>query len=73
MSEGYCVETGGEIAGIIVRDKGEHGFRFYSAVKEFNALEGKPFRNPAAAERAVREHAALRSSRASPSRIKLAG
>jgi hypothetical protein len=73
MSEGYCIETGGKDVGIIVRDEGERDFRFYSAVKAFNALEGKVFRNPVAAARGVREHAAQRSPRTRRSRIRTAG
>ncbi len=67
MSEGYTIETGGEIAGIIVRGKGEREFRFHTAVKEFKALDGQVFRNPAAAERGAREHAAQRSTPGKPS------
>ena len=66
MSEGYTIETGGEIAGIIVRDEGEHEFRFHTAVKEFKALDGQVFRNPAAAERGARAHAAQNSSHGKP-------
>jgi hypothetical protein len=64
MSEGYSIEVADEIVGIIVRNEGERGFRFHSAIKPFNALDGRIFHQPAAAERAAREHiAALRSKR----------
>jgi hypothetical protein len=72
MSEGYSIEIGGEIVGIIVRNEGEREFRFHSAVEGFEALNGRTFRNPAAAERAARELAATRTSRARPFRIRTA-
>jgi hypothetical protein len=62
MSEGYSIEIAGEIVGIIVRNKGERDFRFHSAVRAFDALDGRVFRQPAAAERAAREHAAQSAS-----------
>lgn len=58
MSEGYSIEVGDEIVGIVVRNDGERDFRFHSAVKGFNALDGRVFHKPAAAERAARAHAA---------------
>jgi hypothetical protein len=62
MSEGYSIEVADEIVGIVVRNEGEHGFRFYSAIKPFNELDGQIFLQPAAAERAARKQvASLRS------------
>lgn len=58
MSEGYSIEVGDEIVGIIVRNDGERDFRFHSAVKGFKALDGQMFNKPAAAERAARAYAA---------------
>jgi len=58
MSEGYSIEFGDEIVGIIVRNDGERCFRFHSAVKDFKALDGLVFLKPHAAERAVRAFAA---------------
>src|SRR5512145_3019384 len=55
MSEGYTVEVADEIVGIIVRQDGERGYRFHSAKKEFDALDGMIFVKPAAAERAAAE------------------
>ena len=66
MSEGYTIEgSGDEIAGIVVRQDGERGFRFHSAAKRFDALDGHVFVTPAAAQRAAREFACVRRSRAS--------
>lgn len=72
MSEGYSIEVADEIVGIIVRNEGEHGFRFHSAVKDFRALDGAIFFKPAAAERAAREYAAARKSGRRPFVIKAA-
>jgi hypothetical protein len=71
-SEGYCIEIGDEIVGIIVRNEGERDFRFHSAVKGFRILDGQVFRKPEAAERAAREHATQDSSRARPFKVKAA-
>lgn len=61
MSEGYTIETRtGVIAGIVVRWKGERGFRFHAADIKFHALDGHIFATPAAAERAASDHAASR-------------
>jgi hypothetical protein len=65
MSEGYTIEgRGDEVAGIVVRQKGERGFRFHAAAKDFDALHGHVFVTPAAAQRAAREFADGRPSRA---------
>ena len=63
MSEGYTVEVADEIVGIIVRQEGERGYRFHSATKEFDALDGMIFVKPAAAERAAAEFVRLRRER----------
>ena len=56
MSEAYTIDgADDEIAGIVVRYEGERGFRFHSARKAFDALDGHVFVNPAAAQRAARE------------------
>jgi hypothetical protein len=66
MSEGYTIETRtGVIAGIVVRWKGERGFRFHAADMKFHALDGHIFATPAAAERAASDHAAKRPAAAS--------
>jgi hypothetical protein len=54
MSEGYTVDSPQhEIAGIVVRQQGERGFRFHSSSRTFDALDGQVFVTPAAAQRAV--------------------
>ena len=58
MSEGYTIDgTGEEVAGIVVRQSGERGFRFHSASNDFDALNGHVFVSPQAAQRAAREFA----------------
>jgi hypothetical protein len=58
MSEGYTIEgSNDEIAGIAVRLQGERGFRFHSAARTYDALDGHVFVSPAAAQRAAREFA----------------
>ena len=65
MSEGYTIDADDETAGIVVRYEGERGFRFHSASRAFDALDGHVFVTPAAAERAAREFAQVRAARAS--------
>ncbi len=56
MSEGYAIDgAGDEVAGIVVRYKGERGFRFHSASKTYAALDGHVFVTLAAAQRAARD------------------
>lgn len=58
MSEGYTIDgLDDEVAGIVVRYEGERGFRFHSAGKAFDALDGHVFVTPTAAQRAAREFA----------------
>jgi hypothetical protein len=64
MSEGYTIDADDETAGIVVRYAGERGFRFHSASRTFDALDGHVFVTPAAAERAAREFVHARASRA---------
>jgi hypothetical protein len=64
MSEGYTIDGyGDEVAGIVVRYKGERGFRFHAASKVYDALDGHVFVTPAAAERAAREFGRSRVGR----------
>jgi hypothetical protein len=64
MSEGYTIDgTNDEVAGIVVWQDGERGFRFHSATKNFDALDGHVFVTAAAAQRAAREFARTRPSR----------
>ena len=64
MSEGYTIDgANDEVAGIVVRYEGERGFRFHSAAKNYDALDGHVFVTPAAAQRAAREFARERVAR----------
>lgn len=56
MSEGYAIEDqSGETVGLVVRQVGERVFRFFSAAKEFDLLDGSIFATARAAQRAVHE------------------
>ena len=76
MSEGVTIETrDGEIAGIVVRQHGERGFRFHSSIKGYDALDGHVFVSPAAAQKAASDfgaHWLKRSPRGSSLRGALA-
>lgn len=64
MSEGYTIDgPDNEVAGIVVRYEGERGFRFHSAGKAFDALDGHVFVTPAAAQRAACHFARTRAGR----------
>jgi hypothetical protein len=64
MSEGYTIDgANDEVAGIVVRQEGERGYRFHSAAKSYDALDGHVFVTPAAAQRAAREFAGARTQR----------
>ena len=58
MSEGYTLEDRrGIVAGIVVRQRGEREFRFFSSSTAYGSLDGKMFGSAAAAQRAVRAFA----------------
>ena len=63
MSEGYTIDANEETAGIVVRYPGERGFRFHSANRMFDALDGHVFVTPAAAQRAACQFARGRGPR----------
>jgi hypothetical protein len=63
MSEGYTIDADDETAGIVVRYEGERGYRFHSASRAFDALDGHVFVTPAAAQRAARAFAQSRAAR----------
>ena len=52
MSDSYIIEVRSQAAGIVVRNP--DGYRFFSATRLFNALEGQLFRNAREAERAAK-------------------
>jgi hypothetical protein len=68
-SDSYVIEVRPQLAGrtvqagIVVRDGGQ--FRFFAAADDFNALEGRAFANPKAAEQAAIRWAADQSRRPS--------
>ena len=52
---------------MIIREDGEHEFRFHAALDQYNALEGRRFANALVAERAAIAHAAsLKNRRRAP-------
>jgi hypothetical protein len=62
MSNTYIIEVGSESAGIVVRDRA--GFRFFSASRQFNPLDGKLFRSARDAERAAVKYARQQDTQA---------
>jgi hypothetical protein len=52
MPDSYIIEVDSQTAGIVVRDR--EGYRFFASSHQFNALEGRIFRNAREAERAAR-------------------
>ncbi len=57
MSKAFIIEARSKSAGIVVQD-GRH-YRFFAATYEFRELEGRGFRSPAAADRAIQAYIAL--------------
>jgi hypothetical protein len=55
MTENYIIETPHGAAGLVIRDR--RGFRFFSANREFDALDGKAFANPQSAAAAAIQQA----------------
>jgi hypothetical protein len=51
MYDTYIIETPKGAAGIVVRDG--RGFRFFTAIHDFNGLEGRVFGTPKEAEAAA--------------------
>jgi hypothetical protein len=62
MSDSYIIEVSSGPAGIVVRDK--VGYRFFSASRDFNQLEGRYFASAREAERAASRCKAGRGERA---------
>jgi hypothetical protein len=54
MPDAYIIQVSGRTAGIVTRDAQTHSFNFFSAAPRFNAMEGRHFSDPLAAERAAR-------------------
>jgi hypothetical protein len=51
MSDNFIIEIGSQTAGIVVRNP--DGYRFFSASRRFNSMEGQLFRSVNEAERAA--------------------
>jgi len=60
MSQNYIIEIHEQAAGIVVRDGSK--FRFFAATRAFNPLEGRLFKNPREAERAVKNYLSARKA-----------
>lgn len=54
MPDAYVIQVSGRTAGIVTRDSRDHSFNFFAAAQPFNAMEGRRFADPLAAERAAR-------------------
>jgi hypothetical protein len=65
MSKAFVIEVGSRAAGIVVHDG--RRYRFYAAAHEFNGLEGRDFRSPNDAQKAVVGHMAALDSKAAGS------
>ncbi len=50
----YLTEVEGRTAGIVAREAGQEGFKFFSSCNDFNAMDGNHFADPGLAERAAR-------------------
>jgi len=53
MSKSFIIEVGDDPAGIVIRNDGEHEFRFHAASAAYQSLEGRRFPTPASAEKAA--------------------
>jgi hypothetical protein len=54
MSDAYVIEVAGHTVGIVAREAGHEGFKFFSSSHDFNVMEGDTFADPSVAERAAR-------------------
>ncbi|WP_084143885.1 hypothetical protein [Methylocapsa acidiphila] len=54
MSDAYVIEVGGRTAGIVARDSRDVSFNFFAASRSFDAMEGRRFADPLAAEKVAR-------------------
>jgi hypothetical protein len=54
MPDAYVIEVSGHAIGIVARESGQDGFKFFSSSRDFNVMEGGHFSDPTAAERAAR-------------------
>jgi hypothetical protein len=54
MPDAYVIEVSGHTVGIVARENGQDGFKFFSSSRDFTAMEGGNFADPSAAERVAR-------------------
>jgi hypothetical protein len=54
MPDAYVIEIAGRTVGIVAREHGQEGFKFFSSSHDFNVMEGGSFADPWAAERTAR-------------------
>jgi hypothetical protein len=53
MADAFIIEVDTHTAGIVVRELHGAAFKFFSATRQFDALEGMVFSDPSGAERAA--------------------
>jgi hypothetical protein len=70
MADAYVIETAGETAGIVVRDR--RGVRFYAAEATFYPIDGKSFDHLRAVHRAVAGLIEARRIKSSPGPLRRA-
>jgi hypothetical protein len=54
MPDAYVIEVEGRTVGIVAREPGQDGFKFFSSSNDFNVMDGDHFADPGVAERAAR-------------------
>jgi hypothetical protein len=54
MSDVYLIEVAGRAVGLVARDESGRAYRFHAAVPPAFVLDGRRFRTPDEAQRAVR-------------------
>jgi hypothetical protein len=54
MPDAYVIEVGGHTVGIVAREQGHDGFKFFSSSRDFYVMEGGQFPDPSAAARVAR-------------------
>jgi hypothetical protein len=59
LSLAFVIELGSDTVGLVVRDGKRYWF--HAAGREFSALEGRSFRSPQEAEKAIRKQESRRS------------
>jgi hypothetical protein len=70
MADAYIIETAGETAGIVVRER--RGVRFFASEPGFYPLDGKTFDDLRAVHRAVGTLREARHAQSRPAKLKSA-